>query len=743
MYVGRKKPFVVVLAVLLVCLAIREGGAVEGAGGALLAEQPSALPSLEDLESYVTDGPEVLASLSSLARDGYTVELQTERMSPKAFAALTYGYNDEPVTETAEERYSYGKLAGTVGVSFPLLGTWTRQKIDGIHAEIARSESRYRTDLLTLQNLTALRKAYALLWIEGRRLPILEAFLSDEEKTMELLEARSKKNLLLAGDLFEFSTMFGAARREIVLSKVTVSRALSTIALATGRRWGLPASIPAPALPGLYDLAFNLERHPEILAMNEASRLYAEIARISGKPDREANLDFGLIGTYDFPGTYGTGAFVAVTVKEPFGTLTSGRDSAKLAASADAERARWDLALTAAKLQGNFDEQLLWGDYARETLRFETTRLVAAREAVRERTLRHGKIAGDTLEQLIRSRYACMRTAMNVIDTESLSLQTYIELVSMLRPDAGAGERIFPLDGVARRDELLSFSPLYSAAPQSPAFPPVPAMASCEGSSAPSGWVPVNKAFYVWDAEPFLDDLSRQETLRRFAADGYTRILISFTSREIAALRKPEGKARLEKFLIDAEKRKLVVDLLLGDPAWILPAARDKLRDLLAFFRPFGFRAVHLDLEPDMLPNAVGNRARYVKELRETLRMATDAAGRPVGISIHPRYFEGDFASLGGDLVRGLGLHEVALMIYSTDPFKTGARFRAICAAFPDVPFSLAQSVERALPESESYFGRGIGVFDGRMRKLAARVSSPNAHDLIVQAWKDYLEMKP
>ena len=51
------------------------------------------------------------------------------------------------------------------------------------------------------------------------------------------------------------------------------------------------------------------------------------------------------------------------------------------------------------RLQDNLEEQLLWNDYARESLRVGATRLGAAQESVRERALRHRTLPGDTFEQ--------------------------------------------------------------------------------------------------------------------------------------------------------------------------------------------------------------------------------------------------------------------------------------------------------------------------------------------------------
>lgn len=739
------------------------------------------LPPLEQLEPGIGDGPEALAALAALARDGHILQVEAERLSPRLFAGVTYGYSDEPLSATDDERHAYGKLSGTVGVSFPLLGTWTRQKIERIRADLARTESRYRSELIRYNNLLALRKAYAVLWSEGKRRPILETFLADEARVLGILSERAGKHLLLDSDLLEFASAFDMVRRDIVASKLNVSRALATIAAATGRRWDLPERVERPLLPGMSELALRLSGHPELRGREEAVRLHEEIAGLAKRNDRDAHLDMGLTAARDFPGTWGAGAHVGLSVREPFGSLSSRSDGAREAAQSDLERARWDVVSTEMRLQDNFEEQLLWNDYARESLRVGTTRLEAAQANVRERTLRFQSLPGDTFEQLQRGRYALLRTAMDVIDAESLAIQTYIELLALSSPEGGEnGSRVFPLGDTERRDLLLAFPPLpetQNAAPasadageavlrpgreerRSPVLvmpvrreaPPKPDRTPPLGDrelpspemAPPSPKKPLHRAIYAWRAEPFLNERTRGESLEGLKRDGFDRLLLSFSAQEVQALRSPDGAGRLRAFLSEARHKGVVVDLLLGDPAWILPASRGGLKGVLRFLAPFPFRAVHLDLEPDMLPNAEEKRGELLTHLLDTLRMARAVAGRPVEVVVHPRYLEGELGEkMAGALVE-MEISDLAVMIYSTNMDAVAERFKAICRTHPSLNFSLVQSVEKTLPQSKSHFKAGVGGFEKRMRQLLEKIGAEglaNIAGLVVQAREDYVSM--
>ncbi len=90
------------------------------------------LPPLRVAESMVGDGPEVLAAIAAMSRDEQLAQLERQRMGAKYFFNATFGYSDEPLFETSEESASYRKLGVGAGLSFPIFGTWSRQKISAL-----------------------------------------------------------------------------------------------------------------------------------------------------------------------------------------------------------------------------------------------------------------------------------------------------------------------------------------------------------------------------------------------------------------------------------------------------------------------------------------------------------------------------------------------------------------------------------------------------------------------------------
>lgn len=83
-------------------------------------------------------------------------------------------------------------------------------------------------------------------------------------------------------------------------------------------------------------------------------------------------------------------------------------------------------------------------------------------------------------------------------------------------------------------------------------------------------------------------------------------------------------------------------------------------------------------------------------------------------------------------------------MIYSTHREGVARRFNAICKAHPNLRFSLAQSVEKVLPVSESYFENGAERFESSMKQLYQDMGAgalSNVSGLLVQSFEDYVSM--
>ncbi|WP_286847666.1 MULTISPECIES: hypothetical protein [Aminobacterium] len=700
----------------------------------LYGSQSLSLPSLAELENMVEQGPEVLSSMAALARDEHIEHLVRQRSGPKFFAGISYGYSDEPESETAEERISYNKVTARAGVSFPILGTWTKEKIEILQSELRTLEGRILAERTREMNLISLRKAYMVLWGEGQKRRLLSDFLKSREATEALLSKRVREGFLLEADRLEFLSVYDVALRDVAASSRMETQALQVIRLATGQSWQVTEEVPFPTLPG-WDYKkrrpLGVAHLTNVRYNNRVLDIYGRILEITKKIDRDGTVEFGATAGRDFPGTSGAGVSIRLTVEEPFASLRAKKDEARLAAQADLERHRAEELKERLRLEGELEDALSLLEYGSRSVQAGIAKVQASTEAVRVHHLRYDRIGGDAFEKLEESRYAHLRAALELVDAQILVLQAASELV-----------RFFPEGEVQRGCPLsmLGLDKPLASLPNSPV-----AMISSPEQDVQTSTILTpsrkNTSVYVWNAAPFLKSETRHRELKKLQQAGFCRILLSFDGQEIRSFSTNNSRLSLMAFLEQATYMGIQVDLLLGDPTWILPEHRMELVQLIRFFAPFPFKGVHVDLEPDSLPGAASKRSELALELLQTLKVVRDNTDLPLSLSVHPRYLEGELGEIMGRGLVALSMEDVAVMFYSTNVDMVTDRFGALLKKYPDLPLLLAQSVESILSPRESYATLGRDILWSRIAYYNGVFQEENYRGVVVQAWKDYEEM--
>lgn len=728
----------------------------------LAAENASeiTLSCLEQIEPLVKSGPEAVAAAFAISRDEALALLERQRTGAKYFGGLTYGHSNEPVFDTSSNTNSYNKLNLTGGLNFPLLGTWQKEKVGKLETETAVMQSQHHAEMLALDNLVALRKAYATLWIEQQKEEISERFLTTEEEAKRILQARQTQGLVLPVDSLEYLSSYQDARRDTAASKMRQAQALEVISLVTGHIWDKPGKLTAPSLPNVQGKQIDLDNHPVIVFQSRLVSQYEKLLAAKSRTDREATLNIGVTATRDFPGETGKGAYIAFSTTEPFKAIGS-QDQAKLAAADDLKRVKIEEAFIRLKLDRQVGEAIVTADYAASDVNAQASHLIVQAEDLREKMLRRQVLPGDTFEQLLTSKLQYYRTALAMLEREEVYLHSAIDIASLAYPKGLAfepAERVVPIEvNNTLRQKLLSPGWLdsqhvpgnleasmdfFGLPTLTNTFVPrvltSPKAASTSQNAEGIPWAKVKAAVYVWDAQPFLQEGTRTMALDEVVAAGFSRVLISFTPGQISELATTQGKSKLEAMLAEAKGKGLRIDLLLGDPNWAETAHRQELITLIKKLQGFAFDGIHLDIEPDMLSDAPIKRAELLKGVAETVQAVKSTTGLPVSLAIHPRYLEGDLGIVARQKLLPLGLEEVVVMIYSNNPEATAQRMAAIIAANPKVTFSLAQSVEKSIPQNESYAACTRRQFTNAMRVLENKLAPQGLKEIVIQAWEDY-----
>jgi len=255
-----------------------------------------------------------------------------------------------------------------------------------------------------------------------------------------------------------------------------------------------------------------------------------------------------------------------------------------------------------------------------------------------------------------------------------------------------------------------------------------------------------NFTVYVWNSQPLLDQSPTDSTFwKNCRVYGINRLLVSFNGRQLKALARRENKINLSRFISRADKQHIRVELLLGEPLWILPTYRPNLIEIINQLKDIQFSGLHLDLELNQLDQNRHGKAYLEAEWLRTLQAVKRVSPWPVGVSLHPRYIDPKKNRLClGYALSGLEVNEVTLMIYVANPIRVAQIALPILRQYPGLSISIAQSVEPILSVEESYASQGRKQFQSRMEALRISLApAANFTTIAIQSWKDLLRMAP
>lgn len=744
----RSKWHLAVFAIGVVWFVALRIASADGASISTSTPDPTRGPVryLSEFESATVRSPEVLAAAAELEASLYTQSLVEAQSGWRFFGGGDVGQYREQVT--GEEMRSYQRLNIKAGLRYPLMGARNTEREEIVRMRADAKSKTHENELTLRQTLLAVRLHFINYWSAQEKEQVAEKFLENQDEIDHMLGERTSTGHLRDSDRRALMSQFALARRDLARSKAVQHRALGALRFMVGTSIEpFQAAYPALPLPSTDEQvieALLVEQHPRILMAADAvedSKRLMELADRSQANGYVAVFS-SLSSEFDSsePG-YGVG----VNVNFDFPLKVRQVASAKRkAARAALEKAKQRMSAVRFRLLSDAREVL--GQYraAEKQIAFTVQRLSAAREAVRENLLRFAYLTGDVIEQMQKSRFDYYQAATESIDAFTLRLQQQVRLLSLV-PEPAASDldnggdtdrdhdlmhQAVPWPG-GITDDLSAWDPSRRAAPATTDTNP----------SRPGPCI----AVYAWDSARLLD---RFETTRNLIPDlierHIDRLLVSYSAEQIDALATPTYRDRWRRFLTSARRLGIRVDLLLGEPLWILPDHRNSLLALVQWLSALPFQGIHLDLEPQQLAHTGLGESYLLDQLLQSVRAVAAVSDLPVGLSVHYRYLDPSRpeAELGRDL-ETTGVDEVALMIYNATPDRVADIAKPILQRYPSLDFSIAQSVEPILTPEESYATRSRSDFLDLMRHLESELHYPNFKTLLVQSWTDYEEMKP
>ncbi len=651
-------------------------------------------------------------------------EIATQRLElarAQQGARLTLGasmsQNQEPLSDTQSR--SYGRVGGSAGVRWPLLGSAETGARAVEEASSASSIGPWHQSQVRSNLLRQLRSAYIAYGYSAERLRLAEAFLALESQAAPLLQQRTRAHFLFESDRQSFATMFETARRDRERQRAARSEAMATLRRLT--RQPLPALefvAPAWATSCLRAEPLLAQAHarPGVAVAQlavEAQQRQLDLMRWSGI---DAGVSLSMSRSQDFGGLPGHGAQLGVDLTMPFNV-------SRLQRSLRTE-AQLRLSQAELKLQAARDDDAAEVGRVLDTLavrdadwRNAQGKLEAALEANRIALLRAGSLDGDMLEQALQARYAVYSASQESSEALQRSALAQIDALAY-----GDGSECAHTQPVAALPPTL-------AQTLAQALPTSVGAAQGQAVDEPAAW-------FVWHGEWLL--AADLKTLPLAAQGG--RLLVSFNAEQMARLSTDAGLARrLRQNLARLHAQGRKIDLLLGDPTFILPARRSSLLQLVKGMGRFAFDALNLDLERNQLASEL--QPLWWDYTMATLEQLHRSTSLPLILTTHHREFERPGMAKA---LRRAGAAGAMAMVYMADPSKTLQVAERLLLAQPGLALAIVQSVEPELASTESTFSAGRDASLAQWRELAARLRRwPNFAGIAVQSLDAFLDIKP
>ena len=670
----------------------------------------------------------------------------------RIIAAASLTRAREPVTDTLDR--SYSRMSGQGGLRWSFLGAEEARRRNVLEAKAGQLGSAAQTQLLQAQAVTELGRLYVRYLRSQQREQVTQAYLASQSQAQAVLKERVAKGHMLRSEELELQGYFEAAQTRLAREKEVQRAALQQMGFLTGRH--LRAQ-PVPALalpqacisPAVLQDAVNT--HPALEPARhamESSREQAQHTRyggVIGGVQLSQNL------SKDFGGSPGHATAVAVDVSIPL-QWRSQKDAMAAKLQGQYDEAAEQYAQTQSKLQLEQQSALEQYKLNEGELKSSAQRYAAAVEGLRVAQLRAPSLDGDGMVQTIKAgsgRYEAAIRYINAAEGQDLaamdmlyytrgcSLQTRtddpLQAAVLQRVSTGGGSGSGAATAAAAAAGATGATvPAVTAQKVQPANDAAAAQPSALAAAA----APEGTGWYAWQGWQWVQQPGRIDRMPQ----GTQRLLVSFTEDQLLRLVSDDAARQgLNQLAQRASQRGIRLELLLGEPTWVLPKGRGNLLALLQKVQPLPFSMIHLDLERSQLPEE--QQKDWTRNVLDSLREAVSQSRVPLSLTTHHRELrEPGFLQ---DLQR-TGVKEVVPMIYSANAQSTVN----IARQWPPMPrgldWALAQSIEKELPSEESVFRLGKRKALAHWQGLAqSLLGMPGFKGIVVQSWEDYMEAQP
>lgn len=709
--------------------------------GSALAQTPFAEPvvsmhspswSWENLQDWSHQAhPSVQLSRIKEHVANLQLQLLEADSGTKLFASTGTDHAKESVTDSLTR--SYSRTHGQVGVRMELLAAAEQRQRNVLQARSLVQIEAAQMQLQQLQSVSEIGRLYVRYQRSQQREQLAQLFTHDYLEAQTLTQRRVTQGFMLQAEALGLQELYVVAQTFAAREQDIQRTTLAQMAYLVGRPLAAQIVKPLHIKPSCQTASNDaLDMHPLL----EVTRIALESAQSRSALHRYGPIEGGIqlnqSVSKDWKGSAGHATGVALDVSIPWNWR---EQKNKLAAQLQAEQLLAQEQLHQEKEKLQLQSKLAWAQWQRQesALVAALHQYQTAQEVLRVATLRKETLDGDGLAQVIRSRHMLYERALQYInalearDLAAVELGFYLEgcaLQTSINPSDEQGTTFDPVRHLAVAHSLIAGNPTVQRNQQDKSAPTHSVMP--EGT----GW-------YAWKGSDWLKQPHKIDRL----PNGTHRLLLSFDEQLLLQLSQPgQAAQQLQALAAQAQQRNIRLDLLLGEPTWVLPEARAHLHRLITSVQGLPFHTIHLDLERSQLkPN---QQLDWEKHTIALLTEVTQMSAVPIALTTHHREFV-----LPGfmDALSQAGVKEIVPMIYSSNPATTLAVVRKMPALPEGMQLALAQSIEVELNKQESYYFQGKAKAALQWKQLAQTLAAemPGFNGIIVQSWDEYVRARP
>lgn len=686
----------------------------------------TAIP-LQTLLNKMQDNPAITASRYEEQRINAELRQRQDNTSWRLFGGVDAGRYRDLEAAGLEKYEGFG---GQLGLRYPLLGAMQARRAAVIDAQIALDQAGHSTELTLAEQQQELRQTYIDWWKQDAITDWCNTYQPVAFSEQKAVASRTQVQQLRLSEKLWVEQHWRRLTRVCTNLTQQDDHLRGQLAYLHGDTISVAAKPIAEKLPtqlaSIGSWLHMLEKHPALKTHRAEEHRLEPLTR-SRWTDR-IDADFSISQRYDgrdgMSGS-GGGTMAAITFEVPLGSLSAGSrgnsaESRYVAARYRTEDTRHALAKVLEQTLMQYQQRF---DYLNE----RRTELKRTKQLVLEQK---GRLNIDTEVGFLNLRLAQLEQA----EVEQELINAWHATWSVL------AQLQVLTDGepLTSSSDALHWKSLQEQQKRTDTRQSLTAVSSTSVKSSKSAkpmpsW---STAAYVWDTSALLDREQRGEQIESLTRAGFNHVYLGFNADQVSRIESLSSE--ITQVIHQLKQRGFTVDLLLGDPQWLLKEQRNGLLQLIDTFSAQPFDNLHLDLEVEQLGWPVPESRLH--DWLQTLEAASKRSPWPVTLVSHHRWFAAQqrFAKVCVPCaLPELNILSATLMLYSTAEQSVIERTGAMLDAWPELQLHLAQSVEADLPKENSW----SGATSAELKKLNNHLRDQlKTRGLAGVAWQDWAQ---